>query len=188
MKFSKPIFSIIFFLCVIFKIVANDTGNSYTKKRVEIVQKRNSSDTIKQSKINNADSFNEFWFTFRHAILQDDTSFIIKHTIFPIKVRGPLDGEPIVELNKENFTTIFNVFLNQISGLNTENYSETELEYIVRNPTLPLENLNKFNNHCPTDIIMVGAMEFENADNEWYLRMLYLEYSTFEKAGILYPE
>nr|NQU90705.1 hypothetical protein [Bacteroidota bacterium] len=145
-------------------------------------------DTIKSSTQSNSDLFNMFWEEFRYAILNDDTVFIMEHTIFPLSITGPMDGDSIVKINRDQFETIFDAFLQQISGLNFQNYSETELEYILRTPSVTVNHLNIFSKNCPNEKVMVGAMIFEYQINIWRLVLLSFQYPTFEKAGIFYPD
>jgi len=58
-------------------------------------------------------SFPVFWKKFRSASLNNDMDAILKMTRFPFVVKGDLDMNGVVSLNKIKFKNQFNKFLNQ---------------------------------------------------------------------------
>ena len=118
-------------------------------------------------------NFINFWKAFRIAVLSNDTSKIIGLTHFPFKTRGPLDYDPTVSYNKNQFIFVFNAFLNQWDGENLNGIKE--LDNIKEN-----EIPNKGDIHNEATIVRVGDLEFKRINKNWKLTFAYLDNETID--------
>ncbi len=116
---------------------------------------------IIQSK-NHLYDFNIFLGAFKKAILDKDSVALKSMTRFPLKTRGDLDTDPIIEYVEKDFMNIFNDFLQRPTGTNINDLNESQLEL-----------LTKTNDSEPGDYHRIGDMVFEKVDDKWNLVFIY---------------
>jgi len=163
---------------IFFTTTLSVSGNTYTL--INCLIDNHLQDTTKILEYKNNKSFNDFWVEFRKAILDQDTSEIIKNCIFPLETKGPMDEDSIIKFSKNQFDKLFYGYLNQLSGLNPDDFNETELDYISNTPDIFAQHLNKFSMFQADTKARIGGMVFKNINGFWYLYFLYLEYSTYK--------
>jgi len=115
--------------------------------------------------------FVNFWHQFRDAVINFDTTQIMKHTEFPFQTRGPLDYDPTIEYSRKKFVRVFKAFLGQWNGLDLE--AGTELGLIKKTELPPKNAVHK-------DFARVGDLVFHRLNNTWKLVFAYLEYDTID--------
>lgn len=116
-------------------------------------------------------SFDEFWKSFRQAVVTSDTSQIIALTQFPFETRGPLDSDPNIRHNKQKFPHVFQAFLNQWNGVDLE--ETTELESIKKTTTISEKDI-------ADDYTRVGDLVFKKTKDGWKLVFAYLNNETID--------
>jgi hypothetical protein len=111
--------------------------------------------------------FQEFWDTFRRAVIDNDYSKIKSLTIFPLETRGEMDSDPIVKYDEKEFEKVIRAYLLQETYLLNEEGSITQLEEIKR--TITPET-----SHTSENEVRIGNLVFEKRDEEWKLVFAYL--------------
>ena len=132
--------------------------NNNNTKQVNIDSKqvpKSESKTIDLNQLYyNCTDIKVFWTNFRNAVLSANYNEIKQFVKFPLKTRGPMDSDPIIEVNEENFEKTFKSFLQQYDGMRE---NETEYDWI-KNHEMPK---------------MLGGSDYDNAGN--YIDLVYLE-------------
>lgn len=126
--------------------------------------------------------FAVFWERFRRAALDNNMEELKKRTVFPLKTRGIMDDSPVLFFNEKEFETMFPLFLKSPTGLNVDNFDETQADYIAGHKIIifnPYKNPMMNDNKTAT----VASMEFENGENGWKLVFLYLDEDVYNKTG-----
>ena len=116
-------------------------------------------------------SFEEFWKSFRQAVLNADTTQIIALTKFPFETRGPLDSDPTIKYSKQKFPHVFKDFLNQWNGMDLE--GTTELETIKKTTLISKEDI-------ADEYTRVGNLVFNKTKDGWRLVFAYLNNETID--------
>ena len=116
-------------------------------------------------------SFNEFWKSFRQAVLSSDTIQIVTFTHFPFETRGPLDSDPTIRHNKQKFRHVFQAFLNQWDGMDLE--GTTELESIKKTTIINKKDI-------ADEYTRVGNLVFKKTKDGWKLVFAYLNNETID--------
>ena len=116
-------------------------------------------------------SFEEFWKSFRQAVLNADTTQIIALTKFPFDTRGPLDSDPTIKFSKQKFLHVFQAFLNQWNGMDLE--GTTELETIKKITIISKEDI-------ADEYTRVGNLVFNKTKDGWRLVFAYLNNETID--------
>jgi hypothetical protein len=116
-------------------------------------------------------SFEEFWKSFRQAVLNADTAQIIALTKFPFETRGPLDSDPTIKYSKQKFPHVFQAFLNQWNGMDLE--GTTELETIKKTTIISKEDI-------ADEYTRVGNLVFNKTKDGWRLVFAYLNNETID--------
>jgi hypothetical protein len=119
------------------------------------------------------DDFNVFWKKFREAALTSDTAQLSNLCLFPIKYRGPLDDDSVVNVSDKNFYKVFGLFLKQWNGFNLE--GKSELDFITKT-TRPQDSIHKRQIHN-------GDMVFYKIRGSWKLGFLYLNSETITQLN-----
>ena len=122
-------------------------------------------------------NFQQFWTTFRKAVIDNDTIEIIQHTKFPLETRGPKDSDPIVKYDRQDFIRVFKKYLNQHSGMRAPN--ETQFE-VIKQIEFINEKVNKYYS-VVDNWVRIGNLEFRLINNEWKMTFAYLDYPTIEE-------
>jgi len=125
----------------------------------------NSTDhTIQENKLN----FQEYWNIFRESVVKFDTTKLFELCNFPITIKGDQDEEPVVRLNKNNFSTFFKFFLKR--EVYKKNFQHmTNLDFIKRE-----QIANKSFGYQETEYwARVGDLEFAIVNNHWRLSLIY---------------
>lgn len=126
--------------------------------------------------------FAVFWTHFREAALAGDYAGLAKRTRFPLQSRGMMDEQPVVTYTEAEFEKLFGLFLKTPTGLNANNFDETQLDYIKANPTLKFSE-TKLPMMQGNKTAAVTSMEFENTPQGWKLTFLYLTDEVYAKTG-----
>lgn len=126
--------------------------------------------------------FATFWTRFREAAVAGNFAELTQRTVFPLKTRGMMDGQPVVTYTAEEFGSLFKLFLQTPTGLNADNFNETQLDYIKANPTLTFSE-SKLPMMHGNKTAAVVSMEFENTSEGWKLTSLYLTDEVYQKTG-----
>ncbi|MHC1705037.1 MAG: hypothetical protein AB9846_14095 [Tenuifilaceae bacterium] len=121
-------------------------------------------------------SFQEFWIVFRNAVIENDTNKLVQLTKFPLETRGPLDSDPLVKYEREQFMKVFNAYLEQTTSWIKDVSFISSLEEIKRIPEPDKRYIqNKW--------ARVGNLEFIKENGLWLLGFAYLEYPTIDKLN-----
>src|SRR5581483_2249157 len=107
----------------------------------------------------------QFWSTFRSAVLQKDWSTLEDLTNFPVLVRGELDRDPVHQVRRSEFRTVFERFLKE--GV----FSPGEQLKLIRSTTTIEAESNS------GELCRVGDMVFRKTAKGWRLSRLYMQYS-----------
>lgn len=161
-----------------FLLFAFGCGNS---KPADPVPVTDSAQTRVQAPVGETD-FPSFWTKFREAAVAGDFPRLAKHTRFPLQTRGMMDEQPVVTYAENEFEKLFGLFLKTPTGLNANNFDETQLDYIKANPTLTFSE-NKLPIMHDNKTAAVVSMEFENTAEGWKLTFLYLTDEVYQKTG-----
>jgi hypothetical protein len=111
---------------------------------------------------NHLHDFNIFLGAFKKAVLESDSVALKSMTRFPLKTRGDLDTDPIIEYAEKDFIKIFNDFLQRPTGTNINNLNESQLELLTKTNYLE-----------PAESHRIGDMVFEKVDDKWNLVFIY---------------
>ena len=114
------------------------------------------------------DNAQEYWSTFRQAVLNDDVSSVIAVTEFPFILRGQLDDSPVRHLSRDEFTGEFPRMLASDPGMSPDPTSMKD--YIARTSKLPTSFCNATGNQ-----VRVGDWVFNLTPNGWRLVEAYLD-------------
>jgi hypothetical protein len=113
-------------------------------------------------------NFQEFWLTFRKAVIENDTLKIAELTRFPFETRGEMDTDPIVKFDRTNFFKVFKVYLGQETYWNENEGFISSLEEIKRLTIIDSSTVHE-------NWTRVGDLEFEKIDGNWKLVFAYLQ-------------
>jgi hypothetical protein len=111
------------------------------------------------------EDFPTFWQRFRTAALAFDTSQIMSMVDFPLETRGPLDDDPHIFINKENFVHFFKSYLKQYAGVDLQ--GSTELDGI-RKTVAPDKNVVNDRQQA-----RVGDLWFDKTPEGWKITFAY---------------
>ena len=134
---------------------------SQLQEKINTISETVNSSTQNQSKTsNNKISYNysdikSFWTNFRNAVLSDNYTEIKQFVKFPLQTRGPMDSDPIINVNEEDFEKTFKAFLQQYDGLG--DFNSTEYDWIK-------------NHEMPN---MLGGSDYDNAGS--YIDLVRIE-------------
>lgn len=126
--------------------------------------------------------FDSFWTRFREAAVAGNFGEVAKRTQFPLQTRGEMDDQPVVTYSESEFEKLFTLFLQMPTGLNANNFNETQLDYIKANPKLSFSD-NKLPMMSGENIASVTSMEFEKTPSGWKLKRLFLTDEVYKKTG-----
>lgn len=124
--------------------------------------------------------FSKFWTAFRNAVLENNMAEIKKRTSFPLLTRGEMDNSAVIPVSEKEFDSVFSVFLETPTGLNANDFNETERQYIKANPTITF-NENKLP-MMSDSTASITSMEFKKYNNGWKMVSLYLDEDTYIKC------
>lgn len=142
----------------------SSTGLTYDKEIIALSKDIAITDTLNHS-------FQQFWKTFRRAVIEGNIIEIIKYTKFPLKTRRPLDTDPIVKYHKRDFIRLFQIYLNHVSGMGITH--ETQFDVIKK-----VEFINGTEDRYYIVIdrwARVGDIEFRLCGKEWKMDLIYLD-------------
>ena len=169
---NKGITALILILIIIicglstYIIYNNINQNSKSKESININESKESTHSNISSQTNiksyNYTDLEEFWKGFRKAILSNNYEEITNYVNFPLQTRGPYDSDQIININKEQFETTFNKYLNEEDGL-----GETNKIWIEKNE-MP-EEINNENDNT----VRLGNMIIKKDNNYWKLSFIY---------------
>jgi hypothetical protein len=108
-----------------------------------------------------AADFPGFWTQFRRAVLADDMPRVMSMARLPVEVRGPMDGDPVEHLGKEQFPAAFHRLLEQDAGMRPE--PETLRAYVQRRAA----------ERAAAGTARVANLAFEQVDGRWWLVRMY---------------
>lgn len=133
-------------------------------------------------------AFQAFWTIFRQAALDENYSELKKHCMFPLPTRGEMDNDPIISYSETEFQTLFSAFLQSPTGLNLDNFNETQKDYLKQNEQitfnenkLPMLTVDSEKENQAT--AHISSMVFTKEPQGWKLSMLYLDEETYTKSG-----
>lgn len=126
--------------------------------------------------------FATFWTKFREAAVAGNFAEVAKRTRFPLQTRGMMDEQPVVTYAENEFEKLFGLFLKTPTGLNANNFDETQLDYIKANPILTFSE-SKLPMMHDNKTAAVVSMEFENTAEGWKLTFLYVTDDVYQKTG-----
>jgi len=107
----------------------------------------------------------QFWSTFRNAVIERNWSTLEDLTNFPVLVRGELDRDPVHQVRRSEFRTVFERFLKE--GV----FSPGEQLKLIRSTTTIQAESNS------GELCRVGDMVFRKTAKGWRLSRLYMQYS-----------
>jgi uncharacterized membrane protein YvbJ len=113
---------------------------------------------------------NQFWKSFRQAVLDNDMDKIIALTYFPFKVRGPTDSDPIMQYNKNKFPIIYKKLITQEEEIMTSGasfVSSNMFELIRKKRTLDPKDFNS------PDCLRIYSFKFKVIKGCWYFTWAY---------------
>ena len=171
MKKIVPAFSLLMFLFSCGQKPADNKGTT-------------GSDTVSVQTDNSPKEtdFAIFWTAFRKAAMDNNMAELKKRTRFPLKTRGIMDDDTEVSYSADAFETLFPLFLNSPTGLNMNNFDETQLDYIKANEKIQFTDskVPMMQNNKTASVV---SMEFENTNEGWKLVLLYLDDEVSQKMG-----
>lgn len=136
---------------------------SQLQEKINTISETINSSTQNQSKTsNNQISYNysdikSFWTNFRNSVLSGNYNEIKQFVKFPLQTRGPVDSDPIINVNEENFEKTFKSFLQKYDGVGDNITESTEYNWIK-------------NHQMPN---MLGGSDYDNAGN--YIDLVRIE-------------
>ena len=110
-------------------------------------------------------SFPEFWKEFRIASLNNDIVHLVEMTRFPFILKGDLDMDGSVVLDKANFKKRFKSFMEQDTREDLK--PDSMRDYIKKN-----ESISPRIDDGQTN---VGLFSFELIEGKWYFVRVYVE-------------
>lgn len=113
------------------------------------------------------EEFSTFWSTFRTAALGDNVDQVASMTRFPLEVRGPDDGDPVISEGRDSFGRVLAQVMNQDSGVRAE--GETVRQYLQRT-----EDVGEGRVEPDGRLARVGDFVFERVEDRWMLVRVYL--------------
>ena len=126
------------------------------------------------------EDFVTFWSEFRADVLKGDSNDIKGHIEFPVIVYGKTDADPILEINKEHFWQILELYMR--SETHDEKIKEKNIDYLTRNEPLPqTEYVPKLRSQRIGDLMFHKNKE---ANSPWKLSEMYLDTKGLDK---IYP-
>jgi hypothetical protein len=158
-KLSTIIWLFLFFGC------QNEKGSDKINDKVDSGNSR----SAVTNEIIDSTGFIKYWTDFRQAVLNADTNKLITLTDFPLQARGSFDSDPVIEYSKQQFSRVFNFFLEQSVGDGT---GSTEFDKIKSQEAPKEKGIH--------DQIRIGGMIFFLTDKKWKLGFLYLDYDTID--------
>lgn len=126
--------------------------------------------------------FAAFWTDFREAALDGNMDVLKEYTEFPLQTRGMMDNEPVITYSRNEFEPMFALFLQTPTGLNSNNFNETQLDYMRVNPTVTF-NENRLPMMQDGKKASVASMQFELTLTGWKLKFIYLTDEVYQKTG-----
>jgi hypothetical protein len=118
----------------------------------------------------------QFWSTFRAAVLAGDRPALQEIARFPFVTRGASDDDPTVPHDAATFDALLPQILAQDTGMTKE--GETVRDYIERHPDLPPIAAGG-GKSAPVEAgaaqFVAGPLTFEKVGKRWYWVSAYLE-------------
>lgn len=116
-----------------------------------------------------------FWAEFRSFVLAKDFSQLKVLSKFPLKTRGPLDSDPVVQFDQAKFSVLMKNYFNQMSGQDPNNLKETEFDLIRKTQNPNMQDMNEKKTE-----FRIGNAVFQKRKGKWFLTFLYLEEPTYD--------
>ena len=124
------------------------------------------SDTAQTLGACDSSSFTAFWREFRAAVQRDDITEVQSLVTDTFAVRGAMDSDPWVRVERSAFAQQWSALLSQDAGLNVE--PETQREYVARTDTPPALAVDPSQTTA-----RVADLVFQCANGRWRLSRAY---------------
>jgi hypothetical protein len=126
----------------------------------------------KEVQINKEVNFAEFYSSFRDAVLLKKNELILNSVNFPIEVRGYLDDDPILKINKKDFLSIFDASINTLTEVDPQTDEMCSTFYILKKT----ENILTYKLYTKSNEFQrFGNLIFNIINNEWKLTAIYTD-------------
>lgn len=116
-------------------------------------------------------SCNQYWSTFRQAVLDNDKGRLAGMTRFPFEVRGPDDSDPVRQYDAKGFLAIYERLVAQPVFLPREGkiVSKSMRQLIDEKKEITPDD------YLTSDSIQIHQFEFERIKGKWLFTRAYLE-------------
>jgi len=119
------------------------------------------------SKNDQTSDFKLFWKEFRQAAIDSDSVRLMNMTQFPLKTHGDQDEDPKIDIDKNSFYKVFNIYLERktvyYNGVFQKNVDE------IRRTLEPKKNDGN------EKWMRIGDLTFNKIDNSWKLTLIYID-------------
>lgn len=144
------------------------------RSSIEIARERDWPVGIDGKKVpNNPDrerEFKIFWSRFRKDVLSKNWAGLSERVVFPLKTRATLDSDPVINVEENEFQSVFASFL---KGEDPSHFGESE-ETLIRELRAP-------NPYIVNDWVRIGDMQFTRKNDGWKLYWIYFDLASMHK-------
>ena len=113
----------------------------------------------------------QFWQTFRKAVLDNQKEKIVTMTLLPFEVRGPDDSDPVKKLNQQDFLAAYERLVAQSVFLpNDDKIIPKSMRQLIGET----KELSK-KDYLTQDLIQFHQFEFMRIGGHWRFTRAYLE-------------
>lgn len=119
----------------------------------------------------NASDANQFWSTFRQAVVDNNKERIASITRFPFEVRGPDDSDPVIRYDRKGFLAIYERLVAQSV------YMPSEGKIVPKSMRQLISDKQELSpqDYLTSDAIQFHQFEFERIEGRWYFSRAFLE-------------
>lgn len=121
-------------------------------------------------------AFLKTWSVYRAAVADNNVEKLSKVATFPFKTRGPMDDDPEVTYNSEEFLVVAKHYLKQDAGFGD---GASEATYVVKFAADALPDKTTVQD-LQSGVVRIGESEFELVSGEWSWTFCYLNDETIE--------
>lgn len=169
----------IFLCCIIFTACSN--RHQIDNTSTGFVNKSKDSITIssEENSLEEKIDFQDFYTSFRKAIMENDSVALVKYVHFPLKINGYEDQDPIFYIEQPLFDRAFNEVIN----LSYDYDDEKDISISLKDLIIKEKNVTKlpyYSEYGETERNF-GNINFNKINDQWKLTSMYLNSKEFNR-------
>ena len=127
--------------------------------------------TVAQERIK---SFDDFWPSFRKAVLAYDVSALDPLVSYPLTVKGTMDYDPVKKITRDKIIATLRTSLSQEGSIDDDRIpEETNYEEIKRKVTIPDSDYKWTDSR--SEYMTIANLEFKKIAGKWKLNTIYVD-------------